>query len=82
MYPQVRLELDKRTSVVKLDLICPSVKIGYRLIDGEFNSVKCTILVDFGFVFVARIRTRQLINLGEDSFSFHVLCNVKRGGFS
>ena len=27
-----------------------------------------TILVDFGFVIVARIRTRQLVNLGEDSF--------------
>jgi len=62
------LELDKHSSVVKLDHICPFVKIGYRLIDGKLDSVKSTILVDFGFEFIARIRARQLINLGEDSF--------------
>ncbi len=62
------IKLDERTSVVEFDFVCPFIKFGYRLIDGEFNSIKSTILVDFDFVFVARIRTRQLVNLGEDSF--------------
>jgi hypothetical protein len=62
------LKLDERTSLVEFDFICPFIKVRYRLIDGEFNSIKSTILVDFNFVFVARIRTRQLVNIGEDSF--------------
>jgi hypothetical protein len=66
-------ELDKCSSIVQLDLICPFIEIGYRLIDGKLDSVKSTILVDFGFVFVARIRARQLVN---------VFCSLKRGGFS
>ncbi len=48
--------------------VCPFIEIGYRLIDGKLDSIKPTLLVDFGFVFVARIRARQLVNLGEDSF--------------
>jgi hypothetical protein len=62
------LKLDERTSVVEFDFVCPFIKVGYCLIDGKFNSIKFTILVDFDFVFVARIRTRQLVNLRENSF--------------
>ncbi len=51
-----------------MDFVGPFIKVGYRLVDDEFNSIKSAILMDFGFVFVARIRTHQLVNLGKDSF--------------
>ncbi len=50
------LEFDKRTGIAEFDFICPSIKVGYRLIDGEFDSIKSTILVDFNFVFIIRFR--------------------------
>ncbi len=41
------LELDERASVVEVALFGRFVKVGYRLIDSEFDSIKPTILVDF-----------------------------------
>ncbi len=52
-----------------------------RLIDGEFNSEKPAILVNFGFIFVARIRTRQLVDLGEDSFFIPRLIQLEERWF-
>ena len=62
------LELNERSSVVKANFFCRFIKVEYCLIGGEFDSIKPAILRDLDFVFVARTRTHQLINLGEDSF--------------
>ncbi len=62
------LKLNECANVVEFDFVCPFIKVGYCLIDGEFNSIKSTVLVDFDFVFVIRIRASSFVNLGEDSF--------------
>jgi hypothetical protein len=58
-------KLRKGINPGEVTLFCPFVKLGDRLIDGEFNRVLTIILVDCNSTFVLGIVTLQLVDFGE-----------------
>ena len=59
------LKLREGVDPGEFTFLCPLVKLGDRLVDGELDGVTSVVLVDFNEVFVLGIVAAQLLDLRQ-----------------
>jgi hypothetical protein len=74
------LELREGVDPGEFTFLCPLVKLGDRLVDGELDGLTSVVLVDFNEVFVFGIVATQLVDLRQGVVVIpFLLALVKRG---